>query len=97
MVATDEQKIDKLIKHLIVLVEKIETESKTDFAVQLAIDKFYFIQKSVELKLLYEAFRMNRMDRSGIEKHYRQLYYRWRKDARWLHARRLKPESKADN
>lgn len=48
------------------------------------IDRYYYIQKSVELKMLYEALVDGRLSQQIVLPIYTEVFDRWRKDSRWL-------------
>lgn len=89
MCLPDAQKIDKLISRILTLAEKVGVECEGNLALQRSIDQYLLIQKAVELKLMFEAFQMMRIDEHRIQIHYRQVYFRWREGVRMLHAHNL--------
>lgn len=89
----DKQRINKLISRIYILVQNL-TKYRRDLTIHRAIDQYHLIQKAEELRLLYEAFEMTRIDQSSMEQHYRQVYLRWRQDVRRMHAYGLLPLKK---
>lgn len=88
MTFTDNQKINKLVGRIEALIH-LYVMHEADFAVNRCIDRYYYIKKTVELRLIYEAFRKGRLSYELLVFSYRELYGRWRKDACWLNKRIL--------
>lgn len=85
MTIPDKDRVDKLIERIYALVQQL-AEYERNLAIHRSIDQYLLIQKAVELKLMYEAFEMMRMDKSSVEHQYKQVYFRWREDVRRMHA-----------
>lgn len=85
MTIPDKHRINKLIERIHALVQQL-AEYERNLAIHRSIDQYLLIQKAVELKLMYEAFEMMRMDKNSIEHQYKQVYFRWREDVRRMHA-----------
>ena len=85
MTIPDKGRINKLIERIHHLVEQL-AEYERNLVIHRCIDQYHLIQKAEELRLMYEAFEMMRIDKNSIVQHYRQVYFRWRQDVRRMHA-----------
>ena len=92
--ATCIKKIDKLIDRLVVLKRSLDNHQ--DPRIHREIDKFFYVQKESELRLLRERLEglmgeIQRMEKM-IDTNYTLTYEQWRKDFKWLH-RHLRKQS----
>ena len=85
MTIPDKGRINKLIERIHDLVEQL-AEYERNLVIHRSIDQYHLIQKAEELRLMFEAFEMMRIDKNSIAQHYRQVYWRWREDVRRIHA-----------
>lgn len=65
-------------------VDKLLEKCTFDNEIVRCIDRYYYIQKSVELKMIYEALIETRLPQQVITPIYAEVFDRWRKDSRWL-------------
>lgn len=82
MQTPDKQKLDKLITCVSKLIRSFMQRHRPNLLP--CIDPYYYIQKTEELKLIYDATVMNRMPCHNLITCYREVYCRWRKDALWF-------------
>lgn len=87
-------KIDKLISRITALI-RVLVRHDHDIIIRTCIDKYYYIQKCEELKLLKEVSWENDL----VLEHYRVVFLQWRRDVRWLntHLVRLMKENARQN
>lgn len=79
----DRNKLNRLLDSIDLLLNRL-SHTNTILATYPCIDLYYYIQKTEELKLIYEAINQQRLDAFYFVERYREVYWRWRKDALWL-------------
>ena len=81
----------KLEERMIGLINTLES-MPYDIVANRELDKFYYMQKLAELRLLddklYEALERVRVMMAGRYDTRREVMCRWRRDIRWLALRR---------
>ena len=79
-------RIENLIKRITTLQRLLARYVDHDpLTAHLNIDRYYYIQKTVELELLLEALKAQRLDEETITKRYLEVDCQWRKDVQVLH------------
>lgn len=76
-------KVEKLVVKIHQLLSNIP-EFGGDLVVRRCIDRYYYLQKVEELHLLNEAVRKLRVSQEQLMQYYREVYFRWSNDVRWL-------------
>jgi hypothetical protein len=81
-------KLEKFIERLNALISVLE--QRNNVQVQSRVNQFYYMQKVTELKVLeenmQEAEKRLRFLEDKLKSEYKEVYCRWKKDARWLNA-----------
>lgn len=82
------RKLEERVMSLIKLLDSMPY----DIVVNRELDKFYYMQKLAELRLLddnlYEALERVRVMMAGRYDTRREVMMRWKKDVKWLALRR---------
>lgn len=73
-------RISKLAAKVDYLIERCTY----DHDIIRCIDRYYYIQKSVELKMIHDAFVDERLSSQIVIPIYTEVFARWRQDSRWL-------------
>jgi hypothetical protein len=76
------------VTRLIVLMQRLikTLERNQELTLHRAIDQFYYMQKSEELRVLLDNFEHSKLRMETIattmDCHYREIFCQWRKDVR---------------
>ncbi len=80
------EKLDRFITQIQSIVEDLRKHNT--LTVHQHINESYYMQKEAELKLLKEQLEESKMKleatQSRINEHYKNAFFIWRKDVRWL-------------
>jgi hypothetical protein len=86
-VSVTKSKTEKFIVRLRRFIAVLKEHSR-DLVVHRRIDQFYYMQKEVQIQelssQLEEAMRKLEVVHTTLEQEYKQVYYQWRKDIRWM-------------
>ncbi|HEX8061227.1 MAG TPA: hypothetical protein VF473_09850 [Cyclobacteriaceae bacterium] len=89
----------KLEERVIAIIRALET-MPFDIVVNRELDKFYYMQKLAELRMLddklYEALERVRVMMEGRYETRREVLSRWKNDVRWLALRQKQVEEIKD-
>lgn len=90
----DTGKIAKIERRISRMVKLLHTHK--ELGIHHAINHFYYMQKTEELRLLKEQLleaqtRLEMVQHNACH-HYMELFTNWRKDIRWLNRRLIKTD-----
>lgn len=84
--------VNKKLEERVMSLIKLLDSMPYDIVVNRELDKFYYMQKLAELRLLddnlYEALERVRVMMAGRYDTRREVMMRWKKDVKWLALRR---------
>ena len=85
-----QEKLIKLEIRLRLIARELKSTNEID--IHNAISLFYYMQKAEEIRIFRQKLdaASGRVDHlySLICRHYKDAFYRWKKDVQWLHRRR---------